>query len=304
MSAFKRTVLFVVAVAVVLLLLSIRIVSPGEVGVVVRMGKAIRTLEPGVHVVGPWPFYKITKYPTHVVTYQTTDDHNKDGKLDEKDGSADYLDYPIEIKTEDGQTAYVYLNVNCRVKPQYALKIRQDIARSSQELVDRVIKFYVRSVTRNKASYFSAEELYTHGRLQYQNEVLQSLREKTEPVGIEIVDVALRDVNFSPEYEEAIEQQQIARERIETAQYEAEVAKHEAERQKELAKGEAEAQVILAEAEAKSIEVRGKALKKYPQVIQLNFIEALKAIDWMMVPSNGMEWLLPLPNPESPAPTP
>ena len=105
------------------------------------------------------------------------------------------------------------------------------------------------------------------------------------------------------DYIAAIEQQQIARENIETANFQSQSAEYEADRIAVLARGEAEARVerakgdaeavrVAAEAEADAIELRGAALERYPQVLQLNMIEALQFAKWMMLPLDGITPLL------------
>ena len=47
--------------------------------------------------------------------------------------------------------------------------------------------------------------------------------------------------------------------------------------------------IIQAEAEAKQIEIKGKALKQYPEIIQLEFIQKLSPnITWGILPGEGI----------------
>ena len=78
---------------------------------------------------------------------------------------------------------------------------------------------------------------------------------------VEVQDFSIVNVTFSADYEHAIEAKQVAQQRAEQAKYELQQAEVEAQKQVATAKGEAEA-----------IQIRGDALAKNPQVIQLELI--------------------------------
>jgi regulator of protease activity HflC (stomatin/prohibitin superfamily) len=112
---------------------------------------------------------------------------------------------------------------------------------------------------------------------------------------------------------QAIEQKQIEAENVTTEKNRAEQAKWKAQSAIEEAKGQAEATIenargeaekikllavgnaerikLLAEAEAESIKLKGEILEQYPQVIELEFVEALKDPDsnvsWGIMPQDG-----------------
>ncbi len=79
---------------------------------------------------------------------------------------------------------------------------------------------------------------------------------------VELEDVSLVNITFSPDYAKAIEAKQVAQQRAEQAKYELQQAEVEAQRKVAQAKGEAEA-----------IQVRGEALAKNPAVIQLEIVQ-------------------------------
>jgi prohibitin 2 len=78
---------------------------------------------------------------------------------------------------------------------------------------------------------------------------------------VDVQDFSIVNVTFSADYEHAIEAKQVAQQRAEQAKYELQQAEVEAQKQVATAKGEAEA-----------IQIRGDALAKNPQVIQLELI--------------------------------
>ena len=68
----------------------------------------------------------------------------------------------------------------------------------------------------------------------------ETLKEKIEKKGFNIVDFNILDLDFSAEYNQAIEKKQVAEQEAKQAQYELEKAKVENEKKVENAKAEAE----------------------------------------------------------------
>ena len=71
----------------------------------------------------------------------------------------------------------------------------------------------------------------------------------------------------------------------------------EAEKQRNILLAEATAQqtVLEATAEATAIELQGAALRKYPEVMQWEFVQNLKGVQWGILPADGIMPLLQMP---------
>lgn len=292
-------VLIVVGLALAAIF-SIRIVDQAEACAVVRLGRVVGVAEPGLHFVVPF----VTSYDCYRsqhTLYQTAE-----GAM----GNADYLDVPVEIKTGDGQTAEVLANTVFQIQPENVVRIRTEVGDDMDAVVRRVVANFGRSVPRSLAPNYTATQLYGIGRNDFSDEILENLAISFAENGVELVSFEIRDINFDPNYEQTIEDQQIARERIEKAQFEAQSAVFEAQRIAELAKGDAQAtierargdaesQKIRASAEAEAIRLRGEALRDNPTVLQLEFVQQLGTSEWMMVPWEQVQGLLPLQPPSS-----
>lgn len=286
-----------VAAMVVLLVIftAVAIVDQNETCAIVTLGSVTGEARTGFNL--KWPL--ITGYDCYnrqPVVYQTV----KDGV-----GDADFLDFPVEIKTSDGQTAFVEFNLTFHVDPENVIQVRSSVANDMRSLVTRVVANFSRSLPRDLGAHYSASSLYTAGRVDYGNEIENELRPLFAQYGVTLDQFELRDINFDDAYETAIENQQIARENIETAQFQAEQAVFDANRTAELARGDADAAIehargeaestrINAAAEADAIALRGEALEQYPTVLQLNFIEALNSANWMLIPWEQIQPFLPL----------
>ncbi len=287
-------------------------VKHGTVALVTRFGGLTGTVfEPGLH----WriPFVEqVVIIPTVVQSYETSDDPGL--------STADYRDYPVTAQTVDGQQITVKYTVLFRIPSGKAVDIVQNIGHP-QEVVENAVKAHSRNLTRLWAQSHTAEELYSgEGIFDYEDTVRDALEHEFEKYGVFLDDFLVRKIDFDVEYINAIEQQQIAQEAIETAKYQSLAAEYEKERQirlaeadaertKLLAAADAERQRLLASAEAYSIEIRGEALQSFPDVVQWEFVRNLQNVQWGILPGDGITPFLPLPSFEGqeqalPLPTP
>src|SRR3990167_10005198 len=124
------------------LLLSVRTIDAGEVGVVTRWGKVTgRTLNPGANMVIPW-VESVLKYETKKVIYETASQEGQKGS------KADYKDFPVDTNTKDGQRVDIYYTIRFSVDPTQAGWIAQNIG-SQDALVEKVVKTESRIWARN-----------------------------------------------------------------------------------------------------------------------------------------------------------
>lgn len=260
------------------------------------------------------------KYVTAVQSYETSNQPDN--------SEANYTDFTVTANTSDGQEVKISYTILFRISPETVIDMARNIG-DEDAVVENVVKAHSRSITRLMAQAYSAEALFggeeftstnadgetVTGRrsiLDYQEDVRQELSERFKASDVVLVDVLIRKVSFDEDYVNAIELQQIAQEKIETAQYEADaavfekeaaiqIAQGDAERIKLEASAQAEAQRELADAEAYSIGVRGETLAQYPGLTQWEFVQVLPSVNWMILPDNGVTPLLPVPEIDSEA---
>ena len=108
------------------------------------------------------------------------------------------------------------------------------------------------------AKYEAAEIIANRDKIR--SEALAAAQDRLKGF-VEVQDLSIVNVSFSDDYEKAIEAKQVAQQRAEQAKYELQQAEVEADKKVASAKGEAEA-----------IQIRGDALAKNPQVIELELI--------------------------------
>ncbi|PHM52342.1 SPFH domain-containing protein [Xenorhabdus hominickii] len=105
------------------------------------------------------------------------------------------------------------------------------------------------------------------------NKVTEDLKNQLSPVGIEIQKVSwLGKMDYPPEVVDAINKKNKAVQETQMRQNEVEKSKAEADKIIEEARGLAESTKLKALAEAEAITLRGDALRKNPEVIQLEAV--------------------------------
>jgi prohibitin 2 len=108
------------------------------------------------------------------------------------------------------------------------------------------------------AKYEAAEIIANRDKIR--SETFKAAQERLQGF-VNVQDFSIVNVAFSDDYERAIEAKQVAQQRAEQAKYELQQATVEAQKA-----------VATAQGEAQAIQIRGDALAKNPQVIQLELI--------------------------------
>ncbi len=291
---------------------SFRQVERGTVKVVTQKGAVTeKVLGPGWHFITPI-VQGTVEYETVVQSYETSDNVDT--------SKADWKDYPVSAQTSDGQQISIKYTLMFHIPDNGVAYIAQNVG-SMKDVVENVVKAHSRSNFRLIAQNYTAEQLYSGAGdtdvWDYRQEVFDKLAEAFFDYGIYLDEVLIRKIEFDVDYIAAIEAQQIAEEKIKTAEFRAEEAKFErdqaitvaegeaqrtrllanaeAENKVALANGEAESMVLLAEAEATAIELKGKALKNNPDILSLEFIQRLEFANWIAIPNDGISMFLPTP---------
>lgn len=297
-----------VIVGVLLVMAFVR-VSRGHIKVVTKKGAVTnRTLDPGWYFITPL-FEGTVDYKTMVQSYETSDNP--------KESEADFTDYPVNAQTADGQQISIKYTVIFHIPSSGVPYLAQNVGRM-EEVVENIVKAHSRNSTRLMAQEFEAEGLYGGEIIRiYQQQVRDELTISFAEYGIALDEFLVRKIEFDEDYIRIIENQQIEQEKIKTAQFQAQQAVFEGERNVTLAKadsekrvvlaqgdaqakielaiGEAESIRIIAEADAWSIELRGRALALYPNIVTLEFIQQLEGVSWGILPGDSLNYFLNLP---------
>jgi regulator of protease activity HflC (stomatin/prohibitin superfamily) len=191
----------------------------------------------------------------------------------------------VDTTTEDGQGVDLSYSIRFRVERNQAPRIAQELG-TEEDVVEKVVKFHSRILCRQIPRSYAASELYTGDISVVEQEIAERLRPLFDEKGLFLDSFGIREISFSTDYVQAIEQKQIEKEKVTTEQYRAEQAEFRKE-----------ATITEAEGEAESIRIKGQALQSNPDMVQLEFVRSLRDPDSkvrvMVIPSDGM---LPLLN--------
>lgn len=197
------------------------IIRPGERGVVIVLGKMTHTtFEEGIHFKAPF----ITDIKKISIRIQ-------------KD------EVQAEAATRDLQYISTKVVVNWNMNPGDVGKMYQTIG-DEHAVLERIITPAINEVVKAATAKRTAENILIE-RAQLKSEVDSMLNSRLTKFGINLVDLSFVNFDFSPEFNRAIEEKQIAEQMAKKAVYQAQQAKMEAEAQVNRATGEAEAKRLL-----------------------------------------------------------
>ena len=261
----------------------------GTAGVVTRFGAVTgRLMQPGLNWKIPLA-EGVERYRTQEIIYQT---------VGEAESQAEYVDFPTDTTTADGQQIILKYSIRFRIDPERVSWIANNIG-NERDVVEKVVKFHSRILARNIPKEYEALDLYTGNIQEVQSEFEEQLAPLFAEKGIVLDSFGLRKIEFTEDYKQAVEQKQIEAENVITEQNRAEQAIYRAQAQVEMAKGEAQSTIerargdaekvkLLAGAEAEAIQIKGEALVTYPSIIQLRFVESLSdpqgRVTWGIMP--------------------
>jgi regulator of protease activity HflC (stomatin/prohibitin superfamily) len=279
----------VVFLALVLASSSYVQIEYGTVGLVTRFGAVTgRVMQPGLNWKMPL-IEGVLRYRTQEIIYQTAD---------QGESQADYVDFPTDTTTADGQQIILKYSIRFRIDPDRVSWIANNIG-DEREVVEKVLKFHSRILARNIPKEYAALDLYTGNIQAVQDQFEEQLGPLFAEKGIVLDSFGLRKIEFTEDYKQAVEQKQIEAETVITEQHKSEQAVYQAQAQVERAKGEAQSTIerargdaekvkLLADAEAEAIQIKGEALATYPAIIQLQFVESLSdpqgRVTWGIMP--------------------
>jgi len=190
------------------------------------------------------------------------------------------------VPSQDQLTTSVDVSIKFRINGADAPRMLQETG-TFEDAVRVQIQPKLRSVVREQGkSIVRAEDFFlqeTQERLQA--DIYAAMVDYLEPRGITCLDILIRDISLPPfitraieskkEREQEVEKQKAELERFRTEQQQ-KIAQAQAER--EAAELQAEQRKVLADAQAYEIEKLNEAIAQNPAYVQLQALEALKAI--------------------------
>ncbi|MCQ2479427.1 MAG: prohibitin family protein [Clostridia bacterium] len=242
---FKKFIPAIIAVIAVIIVAvnCFSIVEPGHTGVIVTLGKVKNsTLQEGIHVKAPF-VQQVVKIDNRILK----------------------LEVETEAFSKDLQTVTTTLAVNYRVDSSKSYSIYKNIGADYETvLVTPAINEVLKAIT----AKYTAEESVTNRALISEG-LVKGLNEKLNDIGLYVTDVNIINFDFSEAFITAIEEKQVAQQKL---------LKAETEKQTAITNAEAEAETIKikADAEADANNTLNKSLTD--KIIEYNKIDKWNGI--------------------------
>ncbi len=304
-------VLFGIAVVIFFVSLGLVFVEPNEIGVIISPydpnGIRSAPLTAGLHWIIPGE--RVQRYSISRQTY-TMSVAPAEGQVQGDDS--------IRARTKDGQEVYVDSSVIYQIDPVQVVSLHKQWQNRYE---DGVIRPVARGVIRDVVSQYNVEEIVSTRRADVESNMRDSMGSSLQNNSLMLVQFILRDIHFSEEYANAVEQKQIAQQQalqaeniVKQKEQEAKqavaVAKGQADSAIEAARGSAEslkinaqaqadARLIQAKAEADALVMIAAALKDNPDLLTYQYITKLAPNVQVMYLPTGQPYLIPLPTAEA-----
>ncbi len=249
-------------------------VPAGYTAVIFDLGRGVleRPLSPGLHLKIPiWQKTVLFDVRTQQYTMSMAEE---EGSLPGDDS--------VEARTKDGQLVNVDATILFHINSVDIPYVYQNLGTLNDAEV-KIVRPQARKDIRSAVALYNALDLVSEKRDEFIQEINTRLEKSLSQHSITLEEAAIRNISFSEQFAAAIEEKQIAQEKVKTAEF-----------RKEQSKQEKEQKIIEAEGEAQAISLKGAALKQYPEVIQLEFVNKMaQDIKWGILP-DGVVPLLDL----------
>jgi regulator of protease activity HflC (stomatin/prohibitin superfamily) len=254
-------------------------IQPQERAVVISAlsstGYRSDALQPGLRWIVPYA-ESVVRYSISNQTY-TMVAKSAEGKIQGDDS--------VSARTADGQQVYFDASVIYSVNPA---KVVQLHIQWQGRYEDEFVRPRARSLIYNRAAQYTVEEIYGSKRTELQQVIHDEISKDLDAQGLTLVQFLLRNISFSPEYAQAVEQKQIAQQNAERAKFLVQQQEQEAARVRVEAQGVRDAAITRAEGESKALQLVADALRNNPDLIQYTYVQKIAPnISVIVLPGGG-----------------
>jgi regulator of protease activity HflC (stomatin/prohibitin superfamily) len=229
------------------------IVGAGERAVIYSKLAGVREgqLGEGMHLNIP-VIWEPVVYDVKAMTY-TMSAQGREGQI--------HGDDSLLALTSDGLPVQLDVSIRFHVAPDEVWKLHQEIGPA---YITKIVRPLTRSAIRMVLARFTVTEVYSGARQEIINQIRELLEPKFADSYLMLDEVLMRDVQFSTQFQQAIEEKQVAQQEAKRMVFVLQQARLERERR-----------IVEARGEAGAIELRAQALSRNPQLVQYEYVRNL-----------------------------
>jgi regulator of protease activity HflC (stomatin/prohibitin superfamily) len=258
------------------------IVDPTQVAIVVDSfsGQVEPPVPGGLHVIVPLVqrvalFYPITQLEYTMAAASTEGARTGDDS--------------VSALTKDGQTVNFDITILYRVLPDQADQLYREL---KDGYVDSFVRPVSRSIIREVASKYTAEEIYSTARSQIPTDLKQQVGDAFGQKHFVVDNMLVRNIVFSDTFHNAIEAKVTAEQNLEKAKIEAQTAQTQAkglaDAQIARAEGDRQSAILRAQASAQALQLVSQQITANPLLIQYLYVQNLSdKVQLVLLPSNS-----------------
>jgi len=210
----------------------IKQIDAGYVGVQSLFGKIeMGTLESGLNIINP--LVQVKEIDTRTQNYTMS------GVNDEGDKAGDDA---IRVLTNDGLEVSIDLTVLYRIVPNDAPKL---VRETGLDYKDKIVRPLTRTKIRDNAVYYTAIDLYSKKRDEFQTRIFKSIEDDFKKRGLILEQLLVRNITLPNTVKGAIEEKIKAEQDAQKMEFVLVKEKQEAERKRVEAQGIADYQRII-----------------------------------------------------------
>lgn len=227
-------------------------IGAGRVGVIYSMKDGVedKTLEPGVHFVGPFKKVKEFEISNEQVILSK----------DKRDGSKENESF--KVATADNANIRISFQMSYRFIPEKVTDTYKKFkGMDGEDIVNQRVKAVLKSEISEVTTNYEMMDIYSGNRAEINTKITNYLNKQFgNKFGIEVLDASIIDVHPDKQLEKAIKNRMAALQKKQQAEAEQEAVKVEAETKLIKAENDAKIKIKKAEAEAKANKLKEESL--------------------------------------------
>lgn len=254
MSRFAKGGIFTGVILVLVMILAVLFterVPEGKVSVVYSpSGGAVKTLNPGWHLV--WPWQGTQEYPTRITIVKTN----------------------VSVTTNDGKKITMPARYEMKVDKSKVLDIFKELGSQDIEQIQEGYLYQkLFKSSRATISHYSVLDIFGTKTTEASSKVTEAMAESSKDLGFIITDVTLGNPKVDKETQKAIDARVKAAQELEKLILDKQIAQATAEKKKIEANGIAEAQIEKARGSAESALIQAKAQAEANKILNASLTE-------------------------------